>query len=41
MSKEAMIEHVPKAKKIAEESCRKLLPNPNTEKFHYEILETK
>ena len=32
---------VDEAKKIAEESCRKLLANPNTEKFHYEILETK
>ena len=29
------------AKKIAEESCKKLLANPNTEKFHYEILETE
>tara|TARA_B100001750_G_C14931809_1_gene314489 strand:- start:240 stop:491 length:252 start_codon:yes stop_codon:yes gene_type:complete len=32
---------VDEAKKIAEESCKKLLANPNTEKFHYEILETK
>ena len=32
---------VDEAKKIAEESCRKLLANPNTEKFHYEILENK
>ena len=32
---------IDEAKKIAEESCRKLLANPNTEKFHYEILETK
>ena len=29
------------AKKIAEESCKKLLANPNTEKFHYEILEAE
>ena len=32
---------VDEAKKIAEESCKKLLANPNTEKFHYEILENK
>ena len=29
------------AKDIAEESCRKLLANPNTEKFYYEILENE
>ena len=32
---------VDEAKKIAEESCKKLLANPNTEKFHYEILESE
>ena len=32
---------IDEAKKIAEESCKKLLANPNTEKFHYEILETE
>ena len=32
---------IDEAKKIAEESCEKLLANPNTEKFHYEILETE
>jgi len=32
---------IDEAKKIAEESCEKLLANPNTEKFHYEILDTE
>ena len=32
---------IDEAKKIAEESCKKLLANPNTEKFHYEILESE
>ena len=30
-----------KASRITDESCRKLLANPNTEKFHYEILESE
>ena len=32
---------IDEAKKITEESCKKLLANPNTEKFHYEILESE
>ncbi len=29
------------AKKLTEESCKKLLANPNTEQYSYEICESK
>ena len=33
--------HIEEAKKICEEACLKLLANHNTEKYHYEILESE